>query len=65
MIVKLIHILLKSKGTYDSTKTPHLAIALKKSFFDRAPLLRRSKNLNALKRKASRLTFDGALNCIF
>ncbi len=40
-------------------------MALKKSDFGSAPELSRSKNLNALKRKASVLTLEEALNCIF
>ena len=40
-------------------------MALKKSVLVKAPLLWRSKNLNALNKNASRLTLDEALNCIF
>lgn len=49
-------------STCVSGTTPHLAIALKKSDLESQPLLYRSKNLKALKRTASLLTFDDALN---
>jgi hypothetical protein len=48
-----VHILSEEISTCVSTITPHLAIALKKSVFERQPLLYKSKNLKALKRKAS------------
>lgn len=51
-------------STCVSGTTPHLAIALKKSDLESQPLLYRSKNLKALKRTASLLTFDDALNWI-
>lgn len=51
--------------TSESTATPHFAIARKKSFFFKQPLLFKSKNLKALNRKVSKLILAVVLFCIF
>lgn len=65
VLIERIDVLIGMGVTSGSTTTPHLAIPLKKSVLLRQPLLYRSKNLKALNRKASRLTLEDALNCIF
>lgn len=58
MTINDINILICIMSTDGWTTTPHLAIALKKSPFERYPYFVISKNLNALERKESILYLD-------